>query len=83
MASRTGTTTGLSIDIVHALHHLHPTHFVGQMGYPCNVGAEYVATNGFFPTIDGTYVMIEAGRPTPSCRMDTCSSSIARTPKRR
>jgi crotonobetainyl-CoA:carnitine CoA-transferase CaiB-like acyl-CoA transferase len=61
--ARTGKTTDLSIDIVHALHHLHPTHFVEQMGYPCNVGAEYVATNGFFPTLDGTYLMIEAGPP--------------------
>ncbi|HYY00866.1 MAG TPA: CoA transferase [Mycobacterium sp.] len=61
--ARTGKTTDLSIDIIHALHHLHPTHFVEQMGYPCNVGAEYVATNGFFPTRDGTYLMIEAGPP--------------------
>lgn len=61
--ARTGGRTDLSIDITHALHHLHPTHFVAQMGYPCSVGAEYVATNGFFKTRDESYVMIEAGPP--------------------
>jgi crotonobetainyl-CoA:carnitine CoA-transferase CaiB-like acyl-CoA transferase len=64
-AARTGRHTDLSIDAVHALHHLHPTHFVTQQGHPMNVGAEHVAANGVFPTRDGGFVMIEAGPPYP------------------
>jgi len=65
---RTGRETGISIDIVDALHHLHPTHFVAQMGHRIDVGAEHVATNGIFATRDGHHVMIEAGPPYPKLR---------------
>jgi crotonobetainyl-CoA:carnitine CoA-transferase CaiB-like acyl-CoA transferase len=61
--ARTGQTTDIGIDIGVALNHLHPTHFIAQMGYPSNVGAEFVPANGFFPTRDGQYVMIMAGPP--------------------
>jgi crotonobetainyl-CoA:carnitine CoA-transferase CaiB-like acyl-CoA transferase len=60
---RGGTPTGISIDIIHGLHHLHPTHYVGHSGYPSNVGAEYVAVNGIFQARDGRHVMLEAGPP--------------------
>ena len=45
---RGGTPAGISMDIIHGLHHLHPTHYVGHSGYPSSVGAEYVAVNGIF-----------------------------------
>ena len=61
--ARGGTRTDISTDIIDALHHLHPTHYIGHSGYPSNVGAEYVAANGLFQTRDGRYVMIEAGPP--------------------
>jgi crotonobetainyl-CoA:carnitine CoA-transferase CaiB-like acyl-CoA transferase len=60
---RGGTPTGISMDIIHGLHHLHPTHYVGHSGYPSNVGAEYVAVNGIFQARDGRHVMLEAGPP--------------------
>jgi hypothetical protein len=53
----------MSMDIVHGLHHLHPTHYIEQSVYPSNVGAEFVAVNGVFPTRDGRYIMLEAGPP--------------------
>ena len=58
-----GTRTNISIDIIDALHYLHPTHYIEHSGYPSNVGAEYVAVNGIFTTRDGRYVMLEAGPP--------------------
>ncbi|MGN6795124.1 MAG: CoA transferase [Streptosporangiaceae bacterium] len=58
-----GTCTDISMDIIHGLHHLHPTHYVEHSGYPSNVGAEFVAVNGVFPTRDGRYLMLEAGPP--------------------
>ena len=61
--ARSGTRTDMSMDIIHALHHLHPTHYVEHSGYPSNVGAEFVAVNGVFPTRDAGYVMTEAGPP--------------------
>src|SRR5215469_16086792 len=61
--ARGGEQTDISMDIIHGLHHLHPTHYVGQSGYPSNVGAEFVAVNGIFPTRDGRYIMLEAGPP--------------------
>jgi crotonobetainyl-CoA:carnitine CoA-transferase CaiB-like acyl-CoA transferase len=60
---RGGAPTGISMDIIHGLHHLHPTHYVGHSGYPSNVGAEYVAVNGIFQARDGRDVMLEAGPP--------------------
>jgi crotonobetainyl-CoA:carnitine CoA-transferase CaiB-like acyl-CoA transferase len=62
-AARTGERTDVAMDVVHGLHHLHPTHFVEQAGYPSNVGAEFVEVNGVFRTRDGGYVMLEAGPP--------------------
>lgn len=62
---RSGACTDISTDVVHALHYLHPTHYVWQAGYSENVGAEYVATNGIFQTRDQRYVMLEAGPPYP------------------
>jgi crotonobetainyl-CoA:carnitine CoA-transferase CaiB-like acyl-CoA transferase len=64
-AAKTGETTDLSIDIVDALHFLHPTHFVSQSNHSINVGAEFVELNGIFQCKDGEYVMIEAGPPYP------------------
>jgi crotonobetainyl-CoA:carnitine CoA-transferase CaiB-like acyl-CoA transferase len=61
--ARCGVRTDISMDIVHALHHLHPTHYVEHSGYTSNVGAEFVAVNGVFPTRDGRYIMLEAGPP--------------------
>jgi crotonobetainyl-CoA:carnitine CoA-transferase CaiB-like acyl-CoA transferase len=61
--ARGGAPTDMSIDIIHALHYMHPTHYIEQAGYPSDVGAEYVASNGVFPTRDGRYVMLESGPP--------------------
>jgi hypothetical protein len=61
--ARGGPRTDLSMDIIHALHHLHPTHYVEQCGYSSNVGAEFVAVNGVFSTREGGYLMLEAGPP--------------------
>ena len=61
--ARGGTRTDISMDIIHALHHLHPTHFIEQSGYSSSVGAEFVAVNGMFPTRDGRHIMLEAGPP--------------------
>ena len=63
--TRTGERSNVSIDIVDALHFLHPTHYVSQAGHSINVGAEFVETNGIFQCKDGQYVMIEAGPPYP------------------
>ena len=63
--NRAGARTDMSIDAIHALHHLHPTHYVMQAGYRQNVGAEYVPVNDVFPTADGRYVMLMAGPPYP------------------
>jgi len=59
--ARTSQATDVSIDIVGALHFLHPTHFVEQQRRSINVGAEHVAVNDMFLTRDGKYVMSEAG----------------------
>jgi crotonobetainyl-CoA:carnitine CoA-transferase CaiB-like acyl-CoA transferase len=64
-ATKTGETTDLSIDIVDALHFLHPTHFMSQSNHTINVGEEFVELNGIFQCKDGKYVMIEAGPPYP------------------
>jgi len=61
--ARTSQTTSVSIDIVDALHFLHPTHFVEQQDRAINVGAETVAVNDMFLCRDGKYVMLEAGPP--------------------
>jgi crotonobetainyl-CoA:carnitine CoA-transferase CaiB-like acyl-CoA transferase len=61
--ARGGARTDISMDILDALHYLHPTHYVEQAGYSSNVGAEYVAVNGVFETRDGRWVMLEAGPP--------------------
>ena len=61
--ARTGQQTDIVIDIIDALHYLHPTHFVQQQGRPINVGAEYVEVNGMFLCRDNRYVMLEAGPP--------------------
>jgi len=61
--ARGGARTDMSMDIIHGLHHLHPTHYIEQSGYPSNVGAEFVAVNGVFATRDGRYIMLEAGPP--------------------
>jgi quercetin dioxygenase-like cupin family protein len=63
--ARTGEKTDIEIDIIDALHFLHPTHFVSQAGHSINVGAEFVELNGVFRCKDGGYVMIEAGPPYP------------------
>jgi hypothetical protein len=36
--ARTGQKTDIEVDIIHALHYLHSTHFVQQQGRPMNVG---------------------------------------------
>jgi hypothetical protein len=64
-ATKTGETTDLSIDIVDALHFLHPTHFMSQSNHTINVGEEFVELNDIFQCKDGKYVMIEAGPPYP------------------
>jgi hypothetical protein len=51
--ARGDTRTDISMDIIHGLHDLHPTHYVEQSGHPSNVGAEFVEVNGIFPTRDG------------------------------
>lgn len=61
--ARTGQATDVSIDVIDALHFLHPTHFVKQQGRPINVGAESVAVNNMFLCRDDRYVMLEAGPP--------------------
>jgi crotonobetainyl-CoA:carnitine CoA-transferase CaiB-like acyl-CoA transferase len=61
--ARGGPRTDISMDIIDALHYLHPTHYIEQSRYSSNVGAEYVAVNGVFQTRDGRYVMLEAGPP--------------------
>ena len=61
--ARTSRKTDVSIDIIDALHFLHPTHFVQQQGRAINVGAETVAVNDMFLCRDGKYVMLEAGPP--------------------
>lgn len=61
--ARGGTRTDIAMDIIHGLHHLHPTHYVEQSGYPNKVRAEFVEVNGVFPTRDGRYIMLEAGPP--------------------
>ncbi|MGA9169290.1 MAG: CoA transferase [Nitrososphaeraceae archaeon] len=63
--TRTDQNTNIAIDIIDALHHLHPTHFVQQQGRLINVGAEFVDVNGMFLCRDGRYVMIEGGPPYP------------------
>jgi hypothetical protein len=62
---RTGQQTNIAIDIIEALHYLHPTHFVQQQGRMINVGAEFVEVNGMFLCRDNRYVMIEGGPPYP------------------
>jgi hypothetical protein len=61
--ARTGRKTNVAIEIIDALHYLHPTHFVQQQGRSINVGAEHVAVNGMFLCRDNRYVMIEGGPP--------------------
>ncbi len=61
--ARTGQKTDIEVDIIHALHYLHSTHFVQQQGRPMNVGAEFVDVNGMFLCRDNRYVMIEGGPP--------------------
>jgi len=61
--ARTGQQTDIEIDIIHALHYLHPTHFVLQQGRQINVGAEFVDVNDIFLCRDNRYVMIEGGPP--------------------
>jgi hypothetical protein len=65
--ARTGQKTNVAIDIIDALHYLHPTHFVQQQGRLINVGAEHVAVNGMFLCRDNRYVMIEEALPIRSC----------------
>jgi len=61
--TRTGHGTDVGIDIIDALHFLHPTHYVEQQGRSINVGAEGVAVNDMFLCNDGRYIMLEAGPP--------------------
>jgi crotonobetainyl-CoA:carnitine CoA-transferase CaiB-like acyl-CoA transferase len=62
--ARTGQQqTDIAIDIIDALHYLHPTHFIYQQGRPISVGVEFVDVNGMFLCCDNRYVMIEAGPP--------------------
>ena len=60
---RTGNDTDVAIEIVDALHFLHPTHYVEQQGRAVNVGAEGVAVNDLFLCLDNRYIMLEAGPP--------------------
>jgi crotonobetainyl-CoA:carnitine CoA-transferase CaiB-like acyl-CoA transferase len=60
---RAGQETDVAIDILDALHFLHPTHFVQQQGRSINIGAENVAVNDLFRCRDGRYLMLEAGPP--------------------
>ena len=61
--ARTGQQTNISIDIIDALHFLHPTHFIQQQGRLMNVGVEFVDVNGMFLCRDNRYLMIEGGPP--------------------
>jgi len=61
--ARTGQQTDIEIDIIDALHSLHPTHYIYQQGKPMNVGAEFVDVNGLFLCRDNRYVVIEGGPP--------------------
>ncbi len=63
--ARNGTSTDVCTNVIHALHYLHPTHYVRQGRFRQNVGAEHVPTNGIFQTRDKRYIMIEAGPPYP------------------
>ena len=60
---RTGQETNIDIDIIDALHYLHPTHFIQQQGRTMNVGAEFVDVNDLFLCRDNRYIMIEGGPP--------------------
>ncbi len=60
---RTGQETNINIDIIDALHYLHPTHFIQQQGRTMNVGAEFVDVNDLFLCRDNRYIMIEGGPP--------------------
>lgn len=62
---RTGQQSDISLNILDAIHFLHPTHFIWQSGHHIHLGAENVPTNGIYPTKDGRNVMIEAGPPYP------------------
>ena len=61
--ARTGQQTNITIDIIDALHYMHPTHFIQQQGRPMNVGAEFVDVNDLFLCRDNHYIMIEGGPP--------------------
>jgi crotonobetainyl-CoA:carnitine CoA-transferase CaiB-like acyl-CoA transferase len=61
--ARTGQQTNITIDIIDALHYMHPTHFIQQQGRPMNVGAEFVDVNDLFLCRDNRYIMIEGGPP--------------------
>ena len=61
--ARTGQETDIEIDIIDALHYLHPTHYIYQQGQPISVGVEFVDVNGMFLCRDNRYVMIEGGPP--------------------
>jgi hypothetical protein len=61
--ARTGLSTDVAVDIVDALHFLHPTHFVEQQGRPINVGAEHIDVNNLFLCRDNRHIMLEAGPP--------------------
>jgi crotonobetainyl-CoA:carnitine CoA-transferase CaiB-like acyl-CoA transferase len=61
--TRTGQQTDIEIDIIDALHSLHPTHFIYQQGQPISVGVEFVDVNDIFLCRDNRYVMIEGGPP--------------------
>ena len=60
---RTGQSSDIAIDILDALHFLHPTHYVQQQGRSINVGAESVPVNDMFLCKDNRYLMLEAGPP--------------------
>ena len=60
---RTGQETNIAVDIIDALHHLHPTHFVYQQGRPIDMGIEFIDVNDMFLCSDNRYVMIEGGPP--------------------
>ncbi|QDQ28165.1 acyl-CoA hydratase [Chitinimonas arctica] len=62
---RTGQTNDLDLNILDAIHHLHPTHFLWQADHHLNLGAEDVPTNGMYQCRDGRFIMIEAGPPYP------------------
>lgn len=61
--ARTGASIDIAINIIDALHFLHPTHFGKQAGRSMNIGAEHVAVNNVFRCADSQYVMLEAGPP--------------------